>query len=348
MAEALADSNSTPLSSLSKLVQLAGLSEDVMKHVTINGSDPVWPTRYKVVNPGAAVMAATGVAAAALWALKTGRRQNVSLDAHAAAAALRSPRYLRIDGKKPEPDPDNVTGFYRLRDGRWMYLHCNFWNLRDANVAVLGVRAKRDEVEAAVAKWDGLELENALFERGGCGASCAAKRSGARCPRCTRSPICRSSKSSGSARRRRSRCPRAIGPCPASACSTSRACSRVPPAPARSRSMARMCFASHVRISPISAIPISIRASASFRRTSTCAIRGIGAHARARAHERRVLAVVSAGRACRPRLLSGSARRMRPGIVYVTLSAWGHKVRGGAGAATTRWSNPRTASLTSR
>ncbi len=170
MAAPLADSNSTPLSSLSKLVQLAGLSEDVMRHVTINGSDPVWPTRYKVVNPGAAVMAATGVAAADLWALKTGRGQNVSLDSHAAAAALRSPRYLRIDGKKPEPDSDSITGFYRLRDGRWMYLHCNFWNLRDANVAVLDTRAKRDEVEAAVAKWDGLELENTLFERGGCGS----------------------------------------------------------------------------------------------------------------------------------------------------------------------------------
>ena len=70
MAAALADSNSTPLSSLSKLVQLAGLSEDAMKNVTINGPDPVWPTRYKVVNPGAAVMAATGVAAADLWALE--------------------------------------------------------------------------------------------------------------------------------------------------------------------------------------------------------------------------------------------------------------------------------------
>jgi crotonobetainyl-CoA:carnitine CoA-transferase CaiB-like acyl-CoA transferase len=169
MVEGLADSNSTPLSSLSKLVRLAGLSEDAMKNVTINGSDPVWPTRYKVVNPGAAVMAAAGVAAADLWALKTGRHQDVRLDGHAVAAALRSPRYLRIDGKKPEPDPDSITGFYRLRDGRWMYLHCNFWNLRDANVAVLGTPAKRDEVEPAVARWDGIELENTLFERGGCG-----------------------------------------------------------------------------------------------------------------------------------------------------------------------------------
>ncbi|MGZ8154279.1 MAG: CoA transferase [Burkholderiales bacterium] len=170
MAEPLADSNSTPLDSLRKLVQLAALDETLVGGVEIVGSDPIWPTRYKVVNPGAAVMAAAGVAAADLWALKTGRRQRVRVEANAAAAALRSPRYLRINGKKPEPDPENITGFYRLRDGRWMYLHCNFWNLRDANVAVLGTLPKRDEVERAVAQWDGLELETALFERGGCGS----------------------------------------------------------------------------------------------------------------------------------------------------------------------------------
>ena len=170
MAEALADSNSTPLASLAKLVQLAGLDASLASDVTIDGSDPVWSTRYKVVNPGSAVMAAAGVAAADLWQLKTGRRQKLRLDSHAVAAALRSPRYLRIDGKKPEPDPDNITGFYQLRDGRWMYLHCNFWNLRDANVAVLGTPARRADVEKAVAKWDGIELETTLFARGGCGS----------------------------------------------------------------------------------------------------------------------------------------------------------------------------------
>ncbi len=51
-----------------------------------------------------------------------------------------------------------------------MYLHCNFFNLRDRNVAVLGVPAKRDAVTQAVAKWDGIDLENAIFAAGGaCG-----------------------------------------------------------------------------------------------------------------------------------------------------------------------------------
>ena len=157
-------------SSLAKLVELAALPASAADSVEIAGSDPVFPTRYKPVAPGAAAIAATGLAAAELWALKTGRRQRVRVNARAAAAALRSPRYLKINGEKPAEDPGKITGFYQLRDGRWMYLHCNFSNLRDRNLAVLGAPAKRDAVAKTVATWDGLELEQALFERGGCGS----------------------------------------------------------------------------------------------------------------------------------------------------------------------------------
>ncbi len=157
-------------SSLAKLVELAALPASAADSVEIVGADPVFPTRYKPVAPGAAALAATGLAAADLWALKTGRQQQVRVNARAAAAALRSSRYLKINGEKPAEDPEKITGFYPLRDGRWMYLHCNFFNLRDCNLAVLGAPAKRDAVGKAVATWDGLELEKAFFERGGCGS----------------------------------------------------------------------------------------------------------------------------------------------------------------------------------
>ena len=160
----------TANSSLTELVRLAELPAAAADAVEITGADPVWPTKYKVATPGAAALAATGLAAAELWALKTGKRQQVRVNARAAAAALRSSRYLKINGERPKEPRDKVTGFYPLRDGRWMYLHCNFFNLRDRNLAVLGAPAEPDAVAAAVAKWDGLELENAIFEAGGvCG-----------------------------------------------------------------------------------------------------------------------------------------------------------------------------------
>ena len=153
--------------SLVELIALAGLPASAADTVEITGSEPVFPTRYKPVAAGAAAIAATGLAAAELWALKTGRRQQVGVNMRAAAAALRGSRYLRINGEKPAEDPEKITGFYPLRDGRWMYLHCNFFNLRDRNLAVLRAPQQRDAVAQAVARWDGLELENAIFEGGG-------------------------------------------------------------------------------------------------------------------------------------------------------------------------------------
>lgn len=170
MVTTVAAGRRTAKASLAELTQLAGFPASAADAVEIVEADPVFPTRYRAVTPGAAAMAAAGLAAAELWALKTGRRQRVRVYGRAAAAALRSPRYLKINGERPAEDPERITGFYRLKDGRWMYLHCNFPNLRDRNVAVLGVPAKQDAVAPAVAKWDGLELENALFEGGGCGS----------------------------------------------------------------------------------------------------------------------------------------------------------------------------------
>ncbi|MDB5867257.1 MAG: L-carnitine dehydratase/bile acid-inducible protein [Betaproteobacteria bacterium] len=159
----------TAEASLAKLVELAGLPASAAQSVDIDGHGPVFPTRYDVVTPGTAVLAATGLAAADLWKIKSGKQQRVRVNARAAAAALRSSRYLKINGERPAQDPEKITGFYQLRNGRWMYLHCNFFNLRDANLSVLGAPAKRDAVAAAVAKWDGVELENAIFEAGGAG-----------------------------------------------------------------------------------------------------------------------------------------------------------------------------------
>ena len=83
-------------------------------------------------------------------------------------------RYLKINGQPPPYPRDPFTGFYRLKDGRWMYLHCNFPNLRDQNLRVLGAEHHKASVAREVEKWDGLALEDAIFDGGGC---CALVRS---------------------------------------------------------------------------------------------------------------------------------------------------------------------------
>ena len=160
---------SHPNPHLNHLLQLAELPASTADNVEISGTDLLLPTPYKFVAPGAACIAATGMMAAELWKLKTGRTQQVRLDTHAAATALRSPRYLKLDGKKVEEDGSKISGFYQLKDGRWMYLHCNFPNVRDGNLKALGAAFDKDAVTKAVAQRDGLELEAAMFANGGCG-----------------------------------------------------------------------------------------------------------------------------------------------------------------------------------
>ena len=154
---------------LNDLLRLADMPLIDAEKVTISGPECILPTPYPFLAPGAACIAATGLAAAKLWELKTGRSQTIQLDTYAAAAALRSPRYILIDGKKVAEDPEKITGFYQLKDGRWMYLHCNFPNVRDGNLKAIGAPANKEAVSRAIATMDGIELEKAMFANGGCG-----------------------------------------------------------------------------------------------------------------------------------------------------------------------------------
>lgn len=161
-----------PYAALAELLSLAGLPDPAAARVELTGADPVLATRFRIGAAGAASIAAAAAAAAELWALRTGRRQRVTVDLRVAVAALRSSRYLRIDGAPPRDIFDPVSGFHPTRDGRSVFLHCNFPNHRDAALAVLSLAAgaTREQVATAVAGWDGLALEDAIHAGAGCAA----------------------------------------------------------------------------------------------------------------------------------------------------------------------------------
>jgi crotonobetainyl-CoA:carnitine CoA-transferase CaiB-like acyl-CoA transferase len=146
-----------------------GLTPDAsVSNVTFTGADPVFPTPYLVGTAGAAALGAVGLAASRLWTLRTNRNQSVKVDLRAAAAAMRSARYLRIDGQAPKDPWDAFSGYYPAKDGRWISIHCNFANHREAAMKVLGNPADRAAAEAASARWDGLALEDAIHAAKGC------------------------------------------------------------------------------------------------------------------------------------------------------------------------------------
>ena len=162
-----------PHAAVAELLSLAGLSDAASADVAFTGADPVVGTRYRIGATGAAAIAAAAVAAAELWTLRPGgKRQQIAVDLRAAVAALRSSRLIRIDGAPPRDIFDPVSGFHTARDGSWVMLHCNFPHHRAVALQVLGLAegATREAVAAAVARWDGLALEDAIHVAGGCAA----------------------------------------------------------------------------------------------------------------------------------------------------------------------------------
>jgi crotonobetainyl-CoA:carnitine CoA-transferase CaiB-like acyl-CoA transferase len=159
-----------PQKMLSQIFQAAGLQAP--SDIAFIGADPVFPLALRVGEAGAAAIAASGAAAAGLWQQKTGRRQSVSIEVDAAAAAMRSANYLQLEpapGQKP-PVPRVIRNhdIYETKDGRWVYLHREFAHHR-ARIAQLLQCADEPEALAAVARnWPGEELESAVFDCGAC------------------------------------------------------------------------------------------------------------------------------------------------------------------------------------
>jgi crotonobetainyl-CoA:carnitine CoA-transferase CaiB-like acyl-CoA transferase len=160
-----------PEVALAEILKSSDVAPASAANARIVGDDPVIPTRYRIGAAGSAVIAAAGLGAASIWEMRTGRRQEVEVDARAAVASLRSPRYMKLDGHAQRDPMDPLSGFYQVSAGRWVFVHCNFPNLRDRNLAVLGVAApKKEDMAAAAAKWEGKALEDAFMTSGGCGA----------------------------------------------------------------------------------------------------------------------------------------------------------------------------------
>jgi crotonobetainyl-CoA:carnitine CoA-transferase CaiB-like acyl-CoA transferase len=77
---------------------------------------------------------------------------------------------LRPHGWSVPPPWDPIAGDYRAADG-WIRLHANATHHRAAALATLGVAADKEQVAQAVSRWDAEKLETAVVENGGCAAA---------------------------------------------------------------------------------------------------------------------------------------------------------------------------------
>ena len=155
---------------LAELWRLAGGGEDTLDRVVLQGADPVLPSIFRVGAAAAATTAASGAAASELWRHRSGRDQSVSIDMRAAAISFRAEHYLQVDDGPPPRAWDDIAGYYRTGDERWVQLHTNFPHHKAGVLEVLGCEPNRDAVKEALLGWTGAQLDDTLAERGLCAA----------------------------------------------------------------------------------------------------------------------------------------------------------------------------------
>jgi len=157
----------SPREILTDLWALAGGDPSALDAVTLTGEEPQLPSSFRVAAAAQASIAAAGLAAAQVWKLRSGQSQDVAVDMRHAVVECRSERYLRVDGKPPPPAWDAIAGIYRTRDQRFVRLHTNFRHHRDAVCQVLNCKPERDDVQAALMQWDGEAFETVAYASGG-------------------------------------------------------------------------------------------------------------------------------------------------------------------------------------
>jgi len=156
----------SPREILSDVWTSVGGEASALDALTLTGDEAQLPSSFRVAAAAQVSVAATGLAAAAIWKMRSGEAQEVAVDMRHAVVECRSERHLRVDDKPPPPTWDAIAGVYKTRDG-FVRLHTNFPHHRDAVCKVLNCKPERDAVQAALMQWDGEAFETAAYAAGG-------------------------------------------------------------------------------------------------------------------------------------------------------------------------------------
>jgi len=149
------------------LVDLGLDRRDTGGRIDFIGDDPIVASRHRPGAASAAALAAQAVGIAAIWRLRGGRGQDIAIDLHRAAMPdLRTSSHIWQNGHRLDygRSPEEARNFFRTRDGRRIYV------LRTAAYAanligllsLLGCANHSDALSTAIASWGSADLEEAL------------------------------------------------------------------------------------------------------------------------------------------------------------------------------------------
>ncbi len=141
---------------------ILGGAPDELRRLVTSGPATTLSSTFPVTGVGVAAVGAS------LLAATLGTAAQVGVDTRGVAVALRSERYVRRDGRSPGSPFDPLSTFHQTRDGH-LRLHANYPWHRAAALYALG--CAEPDVAAAIAERGAVELETALHAAGGVGAA---------------------------------------------------------------------------------------------------------------------------------------------------------------------------------
>ncbi len=156
---------------LSTLWKLAKLPADSLQHADLTGADPVLPSSFAVGTAAQASVAAAALAAVELGHVRGQPHQQVSVDM--THAALECSGWFSLNAVTPNVW-DKFSGLYRCADG-WVRIHANFAHHRAGALRLLGLSAdtaQRADAERTLLSWQALDFEQAAADAGLVVAAC--------------------------------------------------------------------------------------------------------------------------------------------------------------------------------
>jgi crotonobetainyl-CoA:carnitine CoA-transferase CaiB-like acyl-CoA transferase len=160
----------TPQDALRGLWQATPFGAGTLEQVTLTGAEPVLPSSFAVGTAAQVSLTAAALAAAEIGRLRNGVAQQIRVDMR--EAALECSGYFTIDGRAPTLwDP--IAGLYPCGPGGgdgWVRLHTNFAHHRDGVLKLLGLPpgpgTAREAVAQALTRWTALDFEQSATDAG--------------------------------------------------------------------------------------------------------------------------------------------------------------------------------------
>ena len=144
----------------------AGLNATALQHVTLPEDPQCLPSSFRVGTAAQASIGAAALAAEQIYHLRCGRHQAVRVSK--AAAELECTGYFQLDGTNPSLW-EKFSGLYEARDG-YVRIHANFDHHRDGVLKLLSLadadHAEPGDVAAALSGWSAEDFETAAAGQG--------------------------------------------------------------------------------------------------------------------------------------------------------------------------------------